>query len=159
MNSNESKRIAEIIINHEIVEKQREIELLQKEKTISDLSFEKQIFQSKVLYAGVFLSIVIIAFLFTNNRRIRNNKITLEQKNEELKLLNEELQLKVSEIQLLSGLLPICANCKKIRDDNGGWEQMEQYITKHSEAKFSHGICPDCMKELYGNVLTRFKKE
>ena len=158
-NSNESKKIAEILMRNETIEKQREIELLKKEKTIADLNFEKQSFRSKVLYAGVFLSITIIAFLYFINRRIQKNKLIVEQKNEELKLLNEELQQKVGEIHLLSGLLPICANCKKIRDDKNEWEQLEQYITKHSDAKFSHGLCPDCMKSLYGNIITKFKNQ
>jgi hypothetical protein len=49
----------------------------------------------------------------------------------------------------LTGFLPICASCKKIRDDKGYWEQVEVYIRDHSEAEFSHGICPECMKKLY----------
>jgi hypothetical protein len=57
-------------------------------------------------------------------------------------------------IKILSGLLPICANCKKIRDDHGAWEQLEQYIHSHSEAEFSHGICPDCMKRLYPEYVS-----
>ncbi len=52
-------------------------------------------------------------------------------------------------IKKLSGLLPICANCKKIRDDQGYWNQIEAYITEHSKAEFSHSICPDCMHALY----------
>ena len=49
-------------------------------------------------------------------------------------------------------ILPICANCKKIRDDKGYWSQIESYIEDHSEAEFSHGICPDCAKELYPDL-------
>ncbi|MBA7550812.1 hypothetical protein ES705_43337 [subsurface metagenome] len=52
-------------------------------------------------------------------------------------------------VKSLTGLLPICSSCKKIRDDEGYWHQVEGYIKKHSEAEFSHGICPDCMKKLY----------
>ena len=48
-----------------------------------------------------------------------------------------------------SGLLPICAHCKKIRDDQGYWEQLESYLDRHSEIKFSHGICQDCLKKYY----------
>ena len=55
----------------------------------------------------------------------------------------------LSEVKALSGLLPICASCKKIRDDTGYWNQIETYIRDHSEADFSHGICPDCAKKLY----------
>jgi hypothetical protein len=60
-----------------------------------------------------------------------------------------ELQDAFSCINTLTGLLPICASCKKIRDSEGSWEQLELYIQKHSDAQFSHGICPDCTKKLY----------
>jgi hypothetical protein len=53
------------------------------------------------------------------------------------------------EIRHLEGFLPICASCKKIRDSHGNWLQIESYIRDHSEAEFSHGICPDCAKKLY----------
>ena len=49
----------------------------------------------------------------------------------------------------LSGLLPICASCKKVREDSGYWTQIEAYVQDHSEAEFSHGICPECEKKLY----------
>ncbi len=52
-------------------------------------------------------------------------------------------------IRVLEGFIPICANCRKIRNKEEQWEQMETYITKHSLARFSHGICPDCMRQLY----------
>lgn len=60
----------------------------------------------------------------------------------------EELKAALANVKLLSGLLPICASCKKIRDDKGYWNQIESYIKEHSEAEFSHGICPDCAKAL-----------
>ena len=55
----------------------------------------------------------------------------------------------VARIKVLSGLLPICAACKKIRDDQGYWEQIEVYIRDHSEAQFSHGLCPVCIRQMY----------
>jgi hypothetical protein len=55
----------------------------------------------------------------------------------------------LSKVKLLSGFLPICSSCKKIRDDKGYWSQIESYIRDHSEAEFSHGICPDCAKKVY----------
>ncbi|MDG4476906.1 hypothetical protein [Thiovibrio frasassiensis] len=60
-----------------------------------------------------------------------------------------QLQQAMQEVKVLSGFLPICASCKKIRDDTGYWRQIEEYISKHSNALFSHGICPDCTKKLY----------
>jgi PAS domain S-box-containing protein len=58
--------------------------------------------------------------------------------------LIQELTKALQEVKALSGLLPICANCKKVRDDSGYWNQIETYIAKHSTATFSHGLCPDC---------------
>lgn len=63
--------------------------------------------------------------------------------------LIEELQQALSEIKTLRGFLPICANCKKIRDDEGYWQQIEEYIQERSDARFSHSICPECTKKLY----------
>ena len=62
-----------------------------------------------------------------------------------------KLQNALDEIKTLRGLIPICSHCKKIRDDKGYWNILEAYIQKHSEASFSHGICPDCSDALYGN--------
>ena len=64
-----------------------------------------------------------------------------------MKQLVLELQEALAKVKLLSGLVPICAWCKKIRNDEGYWEQIEKYISKHSEAEFSHGICPECMEK------------
>ncbi|EKD33843.1 MAG: hypothetical protein ACD_75C02577G0003 [uncultured bacterium] len=59
----------------------------------------------------------------------------------------------VKKLKYLEGFLPICASCKKIRDDAGNWQQMEEYIGDRSEAKFSHGICPSCAKKLYPDLI------
>ncbi|MCM2359189.1 MAG: PAS domain-containing protein [Geobacteraceae bacterium] len=58
-----------------------------------------------------------------------------------------------SEIHKLKGLLPICCNCKMIKDDRGYWQQVEVYISEHSEADFTHGICPDCAEKIYKGYL------
>jgi len=71
---------------------------------------------------------------------------------EESDQLIEQLQNALSQVKKLSGLLPICSHCKKIRDDQGYWNQIEQYIDERSEAQFSHGLCPDCMRELYPDL-------
>ncbi len=62
-------------------------------------------------------------------------------------------------IKTLGGLIPICSNCKKVRDDKGYWEQVEQYIQSHSGAEFSHGICPDCAKKLYPEYFPGIDEE
>jgi hypothetical protein len=71
------------------------------------------------------------------------------QAQQERERLIAELQDTISKVRTLSGLLPICASCKKIRDDQGYWNQIEGYISKHSTAEFTHGICPECAKKLY----------
>jgi ligand-binding sensor domain-containing protein len=73
----------------------------------------------------------------------------------ELSSRNEELSAALGNVKQLSGLLPICASCKKIRDDRGYWNQLETYITRHTDVDFSHGICPECVQELYPELANR----
>lgn len=75
----------------------------------------------------------------------------LEKEREEL---IDQLRTSLDEIKTLRGFVPICANCKNIRDDQGYWQQVEKYVEEHSEAQFSHSICPECMKKLYPEFLT-----
>ena len=103
----------------------------------------------------------------------KNLEKLVAQKTSSLIAANRELQMEISErkkietereklisdlkgalheVKKLSGMLPICANCKKIRDDRGYWNQIEAYISTHSEAEFSHGICPECAKKLYPDL-------
>ncbi len=63
-----------------------------------------------------------------------------------------ELSRALEQIKTLRGIVPICANCKKIRDDAGYWQQVEVYVRSRTEAEFSHGICPECMKKLYPDI-------
>ncbi len=75
--------------------------------------------------------------------------------NETLNAAYVEMREALSKVKMLTGMLPICASCKKIRDDKGYWNQIEAYIRNHSEADFSHGICPDCAQKLYPDVRKR----
>jgi len=79
-----------------------------------------------------------------------NTHLTLSSLVNRLEKKNIKLQKTLDEVNQLRGLLPICASCKKIRDDKGYWNILETYIEKYSAASFSHGICPDCAKKLYG---------
>lgn len=74
------------------------------------------------------------------------------EKTSELEKTNQELRIALAEIKTLRGIIPICSNCKKIRDDQGFWQQVESYVTKRTEASFSHGICPECVEKLYGDL-------
>ena len=89
---------------------------------------------NNLLRVGVFVSVALVL------ARLKGDMIR------EMKL-NADLQSALDEVKQLSGLLPICAWCKRIRDDEGTWQQIETYITVHSEADFTHGICPDCARK------------
>ncbi len=80
---------------------------------------------------------------------IVSNEMELEDKCEKL---IAKLKKSMAEINTLSGLLPICASCKKIRDDKGYWNQIEEYLWEKSRVEFSHGMCPDCALELYPDL-------
>ena len=69
----------------------------------------------------------------------------------ELRRLNSELKEALDSVKVLSGLLPICANCKSIRDDKGYWKAVEEYITDNTETHFSHSLCPACIDKLYSD--------
>ena len=92
-----------------------------------------------------FIAPTVIYFYSRLSKELDNSRQSLEK-------LNCELQAALEEIQELSGLLPICASCKKIRDDKGYWNQIESYIMEHAKVQFSHGICPDCAEKLYPEI-------
>lgn len=92
---------------------------------------------------GKVTSVVCISKDITDRKRV-------EAEREDL---IEELKAALAEVRTLSGLLPICATCKKVRDDQGYWTQIEWYIRDHSEAEFTHGVCPDCAHDLYPEVF------
>jgi len=83
-------------------------------------------------------------------RKLREQMIALIHS---LRLREHELREAQSELKILSGLLPICMECKKIRDGQGTWNQLEAYIDSNSEATFSHGICPECLKRVHPDIV------
>ena len=110
----------------------------------------------------------VIPYLFTGYKFVQQNmnylvgvgldisdRVIIENEKENL---IAKLHDTLSQVKQLSGLLPICASCKKIRDDKGYWNQIELYIREHSEAEFSHGICPECAKKIYPELdLSKLK--
>ncbi len=85
--------------------------------------------------------------------RIKTHLALKKARDDQSKLI-EDLQTALQQVKMLSGLLPICAHCKKVRNDTGYWQQVEVYIERHSEAQFSHGICPDCIQKYYADYAT-----
>lgn len=86
--------------------------------------------------------------LFQQKNIIKNQLREIEEK-------NELLQKRLDEIKQLRGILPICSKCKKIRNDKGYWEMIEVYIVEHSDAQFSHGLCPECAENLYPDYFPK----
>ena len=89
------------------------------------------------------------AELAITNESLRAENTARRQTEVERDRLIQDLQKSLANVKSLSGLLPICAGCKKIRDDKGYWSQVESYVQMHSEATFTHGLCPDCIKKYY----------
>ncbi len=84
---------------------------------------------------------------------LRAERNTRKAREHELLLRTEELERALRDVKVLRKLIPICANCKRVRTDAGDWQQLEEYIRCHAEVEFSHGICQVCMKEVYPDVF------
>ncbi|MDO9110649.1 MAG: hypothetical protein Q7U40_08340, partial [Desulfatirhabdiaceae bacterium] len=108
------------------------------------------------LYLSVGVAALVITvvsalavYIYRINARLRQEAAESKRIETEREKLIRELHKALSRVKQLSGLLPICASCKKIREDSGYWTQIETYVKDHSEAEFSHGICPECAEKLY----------
>ncbi len=127
---------------------------------INDKPIQYPKFLHLVFFLLGFLIITTIYFIEKRESKILSLANLAQQRKiderkrveEEREKLINELQEALNKVKTLSGLLPICASCKKVRDDSGYWNQIEVYIRDHSEADFSHSICPDCAKELYPDL-------
>ena len=115
----------------------------EKEDIIEALDCGAHDFLSKPVHVGELRSRVAVGV------RLLEAEDKIKDYAREIEAKNQALEQALSEIKTLQGFIPICACCKKIRDDEGYWQQIESYIQEHSEAKFSHGICPDCMRVQY----------
>lgn len=123
------------------------------EQEVADVSRR----MTSLLLAVSFLVLLLSAYVVRHGMRTAAKRRLAEEEvcrhKEHLEVLvrqrTEALEKALAEVKQLSGFLPICASCKKIRDDEGYWQQIEVYIRDRSEARFSHGICPDCAERLY----------
>ncbi len=100
--------------------------------------------RSHVIFSMVSIILLILIVAFS----LRMDRASKEREN-----IIQELQAALAEVTTLRGIIPICSSCKKVRDDKGSWNQLETYIRDHSEADFSHGICPECAKKLYPDLF------
>ena len=103
---------------------------------------------------GAMLLLLRLRMAALAKRQVELEALVVER-TEELSHRNLELTDALGRVKQLSGLLPICATCKKIRDDGGYWNQLEQYISDHSDVGFSHGICPECMETQFPGRVSR----
>lgn len=116
-----------------------------------------------IRFVIVYIIISLLSFGLESSRReyfldLKKEKDKTEKTNqlleEKVQLLdqsNQDLKKALDTVKVLSGLLPICASCKKIRDDKGYWNQLETYISSHSDTEFTHSLCPDCLETMYGD--------
>ncbi len=114
---------------------------------IYDYAYKLEEYQfDEFITVVIFWVFALAIFSFRRWREV----VLSEQK---LARYNKVLESALTDIKQLKGMIPICASCKKIRDDDGYWHQVEVYIQAHSEADFSHGVCPDCVNALYPELL------
>ncbi len=118
------------------------------EKLVSLVHAYEDCEADEIITTALFL---LFCLAFFSLRRWR--EVVLARQN--LEIANQNLKQALEEIKELKGVLPICAECKKIRDDAGYWQQLEEYISTHSEAVFSHGLCPEC----YEKALARMEDD
>jgi len=135
------KRIAEASAAFEFDKKQMQIDGLQREQ-------RAQAYQKLFWIAVGALGFSIAGVLVLSRKKLQRANAALADLNSQNLDLIEQLQSALAEVRTLQGLIPICAHCKKIRDDQGYWNQMESYIQTRTEAQFSHGICPECLVEV-----------
>lgn len=88
-----------------------------------------------------------------NNLEVKLQRDRISRQMEELRELNERLAEEMEKVRVLSGILPICCKCKKIRDGEGYWHPLESFISLHSDVLFSHGYCPECTKEEFDSIM------
>lgn len=116
------------------------------------------LFVAGIIHQLYFLIVTVIevgigiTWLMMNNQRVETELLASKI---DLKSTVNDLEKALSEVKTLSGIIPICMHCKEIRDDQGYWKKIETFISQHSEAEFSHGICPKCLKDKYPTVYEK----
>jgi hypothetical protein len=117
------------------------------------------------VYIGTAIEVIFLSLALGDritvlkNDNLRAQIKAFEAEKALTKVLEKEVEERTSQVRTMSGLLPICASCKKIRDDQGYWQQVEKYVGEHSEAVFSHSICPDCIEKLYPEYADSILRE
>ena len=106
--------------------------------------------ETQVRFLVTFFVCTVLAYTIESLRERFDN---------ESRALIEQLEQALSEVKTLEGLLPICASCKKVRDDKGYWNQIEAYLQDRADARFTHSVCPECVQELYPEFVEKYMKD
>ena len=111
------------------------------------------------MMAGIYLIQPLFRAMASSRQELMDMNNKLSSLSGEQRELIAKLQDALANIRTLKGLLPICASCKKIRDDKGYWSQIEVYVRDHSDAEFSHGLCPDCARKYFDEISSLKSKK
>ncbi len=143
-----SLRISELTARFEVARVRNRLLELERDRVSNELVLEVERRQRDIFLVGFSISLPLAVLAFFLFRRARTTSKQLARK-------AEELETALGNLRTLRGLIPICASCKNVRDDQGYWHQVEAYVMEHSHAEFSHGICPQCARALYGEDLIK----
>ncbi len=139
-----SMRITDLIPPEQEQRSSKEFKKLRSEGSYQNFVGKVKIRSGQLIDAEVNSSAIIVDGKVAGSRDIMRDITERKKAEAERERLIEELRVALNKVKTLSGLLPICACCKKIRDDTGYWTRIESYLQKHSNAEFTHGLCPDC---------------
>ena len=152
---NHQKQFAEWRARLNFAKAERQLAESETTKKLQEAKLERQRIQRNSLLSSTVLLILLCLGVLVSYRRQRGTLLALADAHELLNIKKKKIEKALAQVSLLSGLLPICASCKSIRNDDGYWQMIEDYISDHSEAEFSHGICPDCAEEFYPGLKTQ----
>ncbi|MCF7707939.1 MAG: tetratricopeptide repeat protein [Verrucomicrobia bacterium] len=155
-NEDTISKFTDLQVRYSVDQIERENQILRTENRIQQLELERTIFIQNSMIVGSLFLMVIIGLIINRERTLKNANKTLERQNNLIGEMNghkeqliKELRKALDNVKTLQKLIPICSSCKKIRDDEGYWNELESFIGKNADVRFSHGICPDCAKRLY----------
>ena len=153
-NQAKMNEFADLQVRFKLEQKEKENELLRKDNEIQRLDYAREYNLRNSLMIIILLAVLVVGLLIHRQKSSKKTNKLLQAQNAEILSINyekqkliEDLQEALSNVKLLTGLLPICAQCKKIRDDKGYWSEVESYVSTHTDAQFSHSLCPDCIEE------------
>ncbi|MDP1889723.1 MAG: tetratricopeptide repeat protein [Gemmatimonadaceae bacterium] len=148
-----AQRIATMDQRMESEREEREMARLRENERIQTAVIARQRAIVTLVSLVLLLTAALLGFAAYYHRVERARSAEMTKTNANLEAVNLQLRTALADVRTLTGLIPICASCKKVRDDQGYWNSVESYISSHSDATFSHGICHTCAVKLYGDEL------